>query len=186
MTVHSTYDGVRSDTPETALNERELEALWHRVVGRRSFLKNVGLAGAATVPVAALTAASGGAKKKASKASEPTAGDIAILRFLAAAEILESDLWEQYAELGGQGGGNGAYILALQNLDGDMPQYISDNTDDEESHAAFLNAYLLSKGAEPVNLDRFRTLQSSKATGAKNIGRLTNLMRLNVDLAKHI
>ncbi len=62
-----------------------------------------------------------------------------------------------------------------------MPQYITDNTDDEISHAAFLNAYLMSKGAQPVNLDAFRRLPSSKATGAKNIGRLTNLLRLDVD-----
>ena len=62
-----------------------------------------------------------------------------------------------------------------------MPQYISDNTDDEASHAAFLNAYLRSKGAEPVNLDEFRTLPSSKATGARQVGRLTNLQNLNVD-----
>jgi hypothetical protein len=72
-------------------------------------------------------------------------------------------------------------MLALENLDGDMPQYISDNTDDERSHAAFLNAYLRSQGAMSVNLDRFRTLPSSKATGAKQIGRLTNLKSLNVD-----
>src|SRR5438128_499924 len=72
-------------------------------------------------------------------------------------------------------------MLALQNLDGDMPQYITDNTDDELSHAAFLSAYLKSKGAEQVNLDKFHTLPSSKATGAKQIGRLTNLQRLNVD-----
>ena len=72
-------------------------------------------------------------------------------------------------------------MAALENLDGDMPQYISDNTDDEASHAAFLNAYLRSKGAEPVNLDEFRTLPSSKATGARQVGRLTNLQNLNVD-----
>jgi Ferritin-like domain len=78
-------------------------------------------------------------------------------------------------------GGNPAYQLALQNLDSDMPQYISDNTDDEMSHAAFLNAYLVSKGETPVNLDAFRTLPSSRATGAKQIGRLTNLMNLTVD-----
>ena len=107
----------------------------------------------------------------------PTAGDVAILRFLAAAEILETDLWVQYEELGGVNGGNPAYIAALENLDGDMPQYISDNTDDERSHAAFLNAYLRSIGAAPVNLDPFRTLPSSKAKGAGQIGRLTNLMR---------
>jgi hypothetical protein len=116
-------------------------------------------------------------------------GDVAILRFLAAAEIIESDLWVQYNEFGGvqdnevpgQTGGNGPYTVALEVLDGDMPQYIHDNTEDEISHAAFLNAYLVSKGEEPVNLDRFRTLPSSQATGAQQIGRLTNLMQLSVD-----
>jgi hypothetical protein len=65
-----------------------------------------------------------------------------------------------------------------------MPQYISDNTDDELSHAAFLNAYLSSHGAEPINLDAFRTLPGSRATGVdttKNNKRLTNLLKLNVD-----
>jgi len=87
-----------------------------------------------------------------------------ILRFLAAAELIEADLWQQYNELGGiqtaksQGGtGSPAYTAALQVLDGDMNQYIHDNTDDEITHAAFLNAYLASKGAETVNLDQFRT-----------------------------
>src|ERR1700716_52205 len=105
-----------------------------------------------------------------------TEDDVAILRFLAAAELIESDLWEQYNELGGAAGGNPAYKLALQNLDADMPQYIADNTDDELSHAAFLNAYLISKGEEPVDLDAFRNLPSSQATGAKDIGRLTHLL----------
>jgi hypothetical protein len=100
---------------------------------------------------------------------------------LAAVELIEADLWQQYNELGGVNGGNSAYIAALQNLDGDMPQYIADNTDDELSHAAFLNAYLVSKGAGAVNLDRFRTLPGSQATGAKTTGRLTNLLNLNVD-----
>jgi len=62
-----------------------------------------------------------------------------------------------------------------------MAQYIIDNTDDERSHAAFLNAYLKSVGGTPVNLNKFRTLPSSQATGAKQIGRLTNLMNLTVD-----
>jgi hypothetical protein len=62
-----------------------------------------------------------------------------------------------------------------------MAQYIHDNTDDEFSHRFFLNAYLDSKGVEPVNLDQFRTLPSSQATGAQQIGRLTNLMQLTVD-----
>jgi len=110
-----------------------------------------------------------------------TRGDIAILRFLAAAELLETDLWQQYTELGGVNAAESGYRSALEVLDEDMPQYISDNTDDEISHAAFLNAYLASKGAPSVNLDHFRTLQGSQATGAQQIGRLTNLMRLTVD-----
>jgi Ferritin-like domain len=110
-----------------------------------------------------------------------TRGDIAILRFLAAAELLETDLWQQYAELAGADSPESGYRSAIEVLDEDMPDYISDNTDDEVSHAAFINAYLMSKGAHPVNLDSFRTLQGSKATGAKQIGRLTNLFRLTVD-----
>jgi hypothetical protein len=122
------------------------------------------------------------------KSGSLTKGDVAILRVLAAAEIIETDLWQQYNELGGiqdkevpGGSGNAAYTAALEVLDADMPQYIHDNTDDEISHAAFINAYLVSKGADPVNLDKFRTLPSSKATGARQIGRLTNLMQLTVD-----
>jgi len=117
-----------------------------------------------------------------------TVGDVAILRFLAAAEILETDLWQQYNELGGiqdsevsGGSGSPRYTKALEVLDGDMPQYIHDNTEDEMTHEVFINAYLVSKGAEPVNLEQFRTLPSSQATGAQQIGRLTNLMQLSVD-----
>jgi len=130
-----------------------------------------------------------------------THGDAAILRFLAAAEILETDLWLQYAELAGTQnsevstaasqqipgypaqptGGSAPYTQAVLQLDGDMDQYISDNTEDELTHETFINAYLVSKGAAPVNLDQFRTLPSSKATGANQVGRLTNLMQLTVD-----
>jgi hypothetical protein len=117
-----------------------------------------------------------------------TKGDVAILRFLAALETIEADLWQQYNELGGiqdsevpGGSGSSAYIAALDVLDGDMPQYIHDNTDDEITHFTFLNGYLASVGAQPVNLDQFRTLPSSTATGAQQIGRLTNLMQLTVD-----
>ena len=115
-------------------------------------------------------------------------GDVAILQFLAAAELLETDLWQQYNELGGiqdkevpGGSGNKPYHDALAVLDEDMDQYIHDNTDDEHSHANFINAYLAAHGADPVDLDKFRTLPSSKATGAQQIGRLTNLMQLTVD-----
>jgi hypothetical protein len=127
----------------TAPSAEDLNRLWRRVVGRRSFLRGVGVASAAALPAAGVLGASAALAAR----SGPTKGDIAILRFLAAAEIIESDLWSQYAELGGVNGGNPAYMAALQNLDADMPQYISDNTDDEISHAAFLNEYLRSKGA---------------------------------------
>jgi len=160
------------NAPLIPAHEADLASKWRNVVRRRSFLQGIGIAGA-MLPGGKLLAEDNGRKLPK--------GDVAILRFLAAAELIESDFWQQYNELGGVNGGNPAYILALQNLDGDMPQYISDNTDDEMSHAAFLNAYLMSKGEQPVNLDAFRTLPSSQATGAKQIGRLTNLMKLNVD-----
>jgi hypothetical protein len=155
---------------------------------RRSFLKKgVVAAGAATVGAGLLSRALPAFAEE--KSGSLTAGDASILRFLAAAEILETDLWLQYAELGGVQdselpgltGGAQTYITALQQLDGDMPQYIHDNTEDELTHEQFINAYLISKGADPVNLDRFRTLPSSTATGAQQIGRLTNLMQLTVD-----
>jgi hypothetical protein len=116
------------------------------------------------------------------------AGDVAILQFLAAAELLEADLWKQYNELGGVqdgevagGSGNRAYTRALAVMDKDMPQYIHDNADDEQSHANFINSYLQARGEQPINLDPFRTLPGSKATGAAQTGRLTNLMALTVD-----
>jgi hypothetical protein len=165
---------------QTSVDE-ELQAHWRRVVGRRSFLGGVGLAAAAAVPGSALFA---GEAMAASRAL--TGGDVAILRFLAAVELIEADLWQQYNELGGVNGGNPAYMAALSNLDGDMPQYIADNTDDELSHAAFLNAYLRSKGAKPVNLDEFRKLPSSRATGARQVGRLTNLRSLDVDTSWYV
>lgn len=138
-----------ADAPHRVSAEHDLDAKWRRVVGRRSFLKGVGLAGVAAVPGSALFASEAMAARSAI-----TKGDVAILRLLAAIELIESDLWQQYNELGGVNGGNPAYMAALSNLDSDMPQYIADNTDDELSHAAFLNAYLRSKGAQPVNLKR--------------------------------
>ena len=169
--------------------EDEIQSRWNRVIERRSFLKGMGVAGAAMLPGGAILASQAAARERDSI----TKGDVAILRFLAAAEIIESDLWQQYTELGGVAAdaespgvqfttGNAAYTAALQALDNDMPQYITDNTDDEFSHAAFLNAYLAAHGADQVNLDEFRTLPSSQADGAnKSAKRLTNLMNLNVD-----
>jgi hypothetical protein len=178
---------------------------------RRAFLKNGMLAaGAATLGAGLLPDALGarllpggtaavadGAAAAAGDAEALgpiTKGDIAILRFLQALEQVEADLWIQYSELGGTqdnevsgvNGGNPLYAAALQILDGDMPQYIHDNTDDEISHAAFLGKYLESKGAEPADLQPFRHLPSSKATGANQSfggdgGRLTNLTQLTID-----
>jgi hypothetical protein len=162
---------------EESLSTQDLALSWRRVIGRRSFLHAAGAAGA-VLPAAQLAAQDDNNNNNNGKLPK---GDVAILKFLAAAEIIETDLWQQYAELGGANGGNPNYIQALVNLDSDMPQYISDNTDDEMTHADFLNKYLMSRGEQPVNLDAFRNLPSSKATGAKNIGRLTNLLRLNVD-----
>src|SRR5579884_2438622 len=155
--------------------------------GRRRFLRR-GLAVAGAGAVGAGLLAGGLPAFAEFNSGGLTKGDAAILRFLSAAEIIESDLWQQYNELGGVqdsevpgGSGSPLYVAALQQLDGDMPQYIHDNTEDEISHFTFINAYLVSKGATPVNLDKFRTLPSSQATGAQQIGRLTNLMQLTVD-----
>src|SRR5258708_4762806 len=167
---------------------------------RRAFLSKGIAAGAATVGAGYL-ANSSSLFAEDEKSGRLTPGDAAILRFLAAAEILESDLWLQYHELGGvqdgevaalasklipgypsnATGGNPLYTAAVEQLDGDMAQYISDNTEDELSHEVFINAYLASKGASTVSLEEFRTLASSTATGANNFGRLTNLTQLSVD-----
>ena len=160
-------------------------------LNRRSFLNKGLAAGAGAMTVGFL-----GRNVAIAKDDHPQdkgkgglpAGDAAILRFLAAAEILETDLWQQYNELGGiqdsevpGGTGSPAYTAALAVLDSDMAQYIHDNTEDEFTHFNFINAYLMAHGAKPVNLDKFRTLPSSQATGAQQIGRLTNLMQLSVD-----
>ena len=149
-------------------------------LARRSFLRNLGLGVALLAPGAALL--SGSTKAFAANGNQKlTRGDVAILQLLAAAELIKADLWQQYNELGGVDAATSGYTAALQILDGDQPQYISDNTDDEISHAAFLNTYLHSKGEKGVSLDAFRTLPSSQATRAQQIGRLTNLTQLTVD-----
>src|SRR5258706_7394311 len=158
----------------------------NKFTSRRSFLHKGFAVGGAGIFGAGMLA--NGLPALAKERCSVTRGDVAILRLLAAIEIIETDLWKQYNELGGiqdseepEGSGSAAYTKALQVLDGDMPQYIHDNTDDEISHFTFINAFLASVDAKPVNLDRFRTLPSSNATGAQQIGRLTNLMQLTVD-----
>jgi hypothetical protein len=186
---------------DAATTATELKLPQQTRINRRSFLRNSAVAGAAMAVGAGVVADIPSALGQQSGAAI-TKGDAAILRFLAAAEIIESDLWLQYQELGGvpdnevstlasklipgypaqHTGGNPKYTADLQKLDMDMPQYIHDNTEDELTHGVFINAYLASKGAETINLDQFRTLPSSQATGAnKNFGRLTNLTQLTVD-----
>jgi hypothetical protein len=163
-----------------------------RSVNRRSLLKGGLLAGGATLGAGLLSPAKAAFadnddRHDRDRDRDLDRGDIAILRFLAAAEIIETDLWDQYTELGGvTDGAQSTYQQALQFLDGDGSQYITSNTLDEASHASFLNAYLESKGAEPVNFDRFRNLKGSTAMGSKNIGRLTNLLHLTVDTSWYI
>src|SRR6266849_2463623 len=164
--------------------EKHSDSHLQRGFDRRSLLKGLGVVGVAVSAGSLLTP---GADAQPGNGGI-SHGDAAILRFLAAAEILETDLWQQYNELGGiqdsevpGGSGSPAYTEALSQLDEDMAQYIHDNTEDEMTHEVFINAYLVSKGASPVDLDQFRTLPSSKATGAQQIGRLTNIMQLTVD-----
>ena len=150
-------------------------------LARRSFLRRLGLGAALLAPGAALFSASGKALAAGKSNQKLTRGDVAILQLLAATEIIEADLWQQYKELGGVDAPNTGYTAALQILDGDQPQYIADNTDDEFSHAAFLNAYLKSKGEQQVDLSRFKHLVPSQVSFVPQTGRLTNLKQLTVD-----
>jgi hypothetical protein len=166
---------VTNPTPESPHTQHA-----SRVTNRRRFIAGAGLTVLGVGSLSAAPAAFG--------AGDLSTGDAAILRFLSAAEILETDLWQQYNELCGiqdgevpGGTGNKDFTRAVTVLDSDMAQYVHDNTDDEFTHWFFLNAYLKANGAKPVSLERFRTLPSSTATGAQQIPRLTNLMALTLD-----
>jgi hypothetical protein len=186
---------------------KQREGLTKRSANRRSFLKK-GVMGAGAAAIAAGlppgNAIAFDRPDQKQAGAPPSKGDIAILTFLSALEQVEADLWIQYAELGGPNpkvaGAQGLsaidlqlngksittglapdYIIALQVLDGDMPQYIADNTDDEISHHQFLNSYLQSKGAAPIDLSPFAILPPSQVTGVPQNGRLTNLKQLTVD-----
>jgi hypothetical protein len=167
---------MSSRPQSTAVEASQPDTAGTSTLRRRSFLKALGTAG--------VVLGSGLGTASRASAERITAGDVAILQFVAAAEILETDLWIQYTELAQ---GNPAYNAALQKIDSDMIQYVADNTDDEMSHAAFLNAYLTSIGASAVNLEPFRTLPSSTAKGAnQKLKRLTNLTALTVDTSWYL
>jgi hypothetical protein len=191
----SQFEGFRDSTLQKEMTMKEKGNVFGGAKNRRSFLKNgMVAAGAATMSAALLPGAVQVFGKEEEDHSPVTKGDVAILTFLSALEQVEADLWIQYAELGGatnQGlspidlpfatGLAPAYITGLLVLDGDMPQYIADNTDDEISHHGFLNNYLQSKGAKTVDLSQFAILPPSRVTGVPQHGRLTNLKQLTID-----
>jgi hypothetical protein len=171
---------MRTETP--ASGERIPSAVERgTLISRRGLLASAGVGAVGMTLLSDLPAAAASTKL--------TKGDEAILRWVAALETLETDFWQQYNELGGVqdsevpgGTGNKAYTDAISQLDSDMAQYIHDNTEDEFTHFHFLDAYLKARGGKPVNLEPFRTLKGSQASGAdKSKKRLTNLMELTVD-----
>jgi hypothetical protein len=172
----------RSNNMNKTIESSELQpsVLPPKRLARRSFLRNLGMGAALLAPGAALLTSS----SKALAAREEdrlTRGDVAILQLLAAAELIEADLWQQYNELGGVDAPTTGYTAGLEILDGDQLQYISDNTDDEISHASFLNAYLASKGESQVDLTQFKILSPSQVSFVPQTLRLTNLKQLTVD-----
>ncbi len=180
--IHHSDDNRAKEATESSQLASSLSA--PNRLARRSFLRNLGLGAALLVPGAALLSGSGKALANNQNENENNAltrGDVAILQLLAAAELIEADLWQQYNELGGINAPTSGYTAALQILDGDQLQYIADNTDDEKSHAAFLNAYLKSKGEQQVDLRQFARLQPSEVSFVPQTGRLTNLKQLSVD-----
>jgi hypothetical protein len=184
-TVDRTANGSSTDENRPLEDNLDNRKPRKRFISRRSFLSKTIALGAGTVGAGLLSSV------RAQTSSSLSAGDAALLRFPAALELIEADFWIQYNELGGiqddevpGGSGNKAYTEALEVIEDEMGDYIHDNTDDEITHHQFLNAYLVSRGAPPANLDAFRTLMGSTATGVNpnKIGhRLTNLTRLDID-----
>src|SRR5215472_1467425 len=194
--LHSADICVTREAEAAALGGLCMQDVWSSMktaINRRSFVKGSMAAATVVGAGAALLDGTGllAADQREEHSGRLTPGDAALLRFAAAAEILETDFWVQYNELAGiqdsevpGGSGIPAYTAALTVLDSDMAQYVHDNTDDEITHFQFLNAYLVSRGAAPANLDQFRTLRGSIATGVNRqmIGkRLTNLTQLTLD-----
>src|SRR5262245_27194380 len=172
----STQDNLRDARPQEFQSALPSKS---RGLGRRSFVKRLALGGAAMLPISTIFADRDDTLRRNSIAE----GDADILRFLAAAEILETDLWQQYTEFANV---DSPYMEALEVIDEDMPSYIEQNTDDEISHQAFLNAFLVKMHKRPVSLEQFRTLPSSPVAPDPTTKRLTNLMHLNVDTSWYL
>jgi hypothetical protein len=184
--VDRTANGSSTDESRPLEDNLENRKPRKRFISRRSFLSKTNALGAGTMGAGLLATV-----RTAEASGVLSPGDAALLRFPAALELIEADFWIQYNELGGihddevpNGRGNPAYIEALEVIEDEMRDYIHDNTDDEITHHKFLNAYLFSRGAPRANLNPFRTLMGSTATGVNpaNIGhRLTNLTQLQID-----
>src|SRR5258705_618653 len=184
--VDRTANGSKKDENRPLEDNLEDRKPRKRFISRRSFLSKTIALGAGSVGAGLLSSV-----RAAEASSSLSPGDAALLCFPAALEVIEADFWIQYNELGGTpddevpgGHGNPAYTEALEVIEDEMQDYIHDNTDDEITHHQFLNAYLVSKGATPAVLNRFRTLMGSTATGVNRgkIGRrLTNLTQLQID-----
>ena len=144
---------------------------------RRSFFKTSAV-GAAALAVPGFALFNGAKPAFAGTAPTLTPGEVAVLKFLAAAELVETDLWGQYSELANN---NLEFRRALQKIKDTMPDYVTGDFNDENSHANFINAFLVAAGQDPVDLDSFRTIPSPDVEGLNNIGRLTNLTKLTVD-----
>lgn len=149
----------------------------HQASDRRNFLKGgLAAAGAATLAPVLLAAPAIAEEREERRAIPPS--DIAIFRFLAAVELVETDLWTQYTLLAE---GNPGFKRALTNIDPALVRYNHDIRRDEASHAGFINAALHDAGQQPVDLDEFRTLRMPQVQGSNDAGYLTNLTDLNVD-----
>jgi hypothetical protein len=164
---------------------KQIQKMSDSSVSRRSFLKGGSslLGAAALLPAAGLLAGANSVRAQDSGGPAITAGDINILRFLGAAELIEDDLWSQYTELATK---NPRFNQALRILDPALPQYIAEDRRDERSHANFINSFLESIGEFPADLDAFRTLPSVTAQGADSRKRLTNLRHITVDTSYYL
>lgn len=169
---------------ELSFNMRKTEEERNRPgLGRRSFIKRLATGSALFVPLGIGLADSGKSNDIGKRLlGSISQSDAAILRFLAAAEIIETDAWLQYNEFANL---DGPYREALEAIDDEMPEYVEQNTTDEFSHQAFLNAFLLKMRRAPVSLEGFRILPSSPAAPNQTT-RLTNLMNLNVDTSWYL
>ncbi len=147
---------------------------------RRSFLYGGLTAGVATVG-AGLIGDQPAFASRANRQCSP--GDIAILKFLAAVELVENDLWGQYSRLAVY---NEGFNRALSNIDPSLVRYNTDIRRDEGTHAVFINAYLSAVGEQPTDLDPFRTIPMPQVAGADQQGHLTNLTSLTVDTSWYL